>query len=75
MINVHRKIWNNETKQHILDFCATYSKHQYVYFPADIHHDTVFFEELQQEISDLVMYDWTCQSLSTTLSIFQEATA
>lgn len=75
LINSNLKSWNPETKQHIVDFCKTHAQHKKIYFPCDMNDDIYCFADLQQDIPDLEMYDWTKHSLQDSLCVFKETTA
>ncbi len=75
LINVNSKIRNSQTKQKILDFVSEYPKCQKVFFPCDMDDDLQYFDELKQDIEDLVLFKWTDVDVMSTLSMLKWAEA
>ena len=75
LINCNKKSWNSDTKQRIIDFCKIHAHHKKIYFPCDMGDDIYCFDDLQQDIPDLEIYDWTKNSLQDSLCLFKETTA
>lgn len=75
LINCNLKSRNTKAKQDIIDFCQTHSQHKKIFFPCDMNDDIYCFYDLQQDIPDLEMYDWTKNSLQDSLCLFKFATA
>lgn len=75
LINCNKKSWNQDTRQKIIDFCKKYAQHKKIYFPCDMSDDSNYFTELQKDIPDLEMYDWTKYQIEESLSLFQWTTA
>ncbi len=75
LINCNPKSRNTKAKQDIIAFCKTHAQHKKIFFPGDIREDMVCFWNLQQDIPDLEIYDWTKYSLQESLNLFQNATA
>ncbi len=75
LINCHKKVWNDVVRQQIQTFVQTYPQAIPIFFPGDIEHDHPMYQELKKSIPSLLLYDWTCQTLSTTLHLFWYAHA
>lgn len=75
LINCNLKSRNPDTKKRIVEFCKTHAQHKKVFFPCDMNDDTYCFHDLQQDIPDLEMYDWTKHSLQDSLCLFKWTTA
>lgn len=75
LINCNLKSRNAKTKQDIVDFCKTHIDHKKIFFPCDMNDDTYCFYDLQQDIPDLEMYDWTKHSLQESLCLLKSTTA
>lgn len=75
LINCNLKSWNHKTKQHIVDFCKTHAQHKKIFFPCDMNDDIYCFADLQQDIPDLELYDWTKNSLEDSLCLLKNTEA
>lgn len=75
LINCNLKSRNTQAKHDIIDFCQTHAEHKKIFFPCDMNDDIYCFADLQQDIPDLEMYDWTKHSLQDSLCLFKFAKA
>lgn len=75
LININSYIYNQDSIDKIKKFCDKYSNCKKIYFPCDMEDDLKYFDLLQEEIEDLVMFDWTEHTLLETLKLFWDCEA